>query len=345
MAERGHRTWFISRRGSKTAEAAQDEDAFIHREWTPLKYIDLRAIIALRRLVKREQIEIVHVHHSADLGLAAPALWRTPGVRLLFSNYMRAPKPKRDLYHRLEYGRVERVLTGSEDMRANAIENLPVEPERVEVLPYGLDMERFDPASTPKGTFRKRFAIADSAPLIGVISRLDPLKGQMEMIEAMPAILEREPGAVLALTGDETPELEGAYRHKLEKRAVELGVSESVIFTGPTDDTASVLVDLDIYVLPSYSETFSLGCLEAMAMKKPVVGSRAGGTPEMLDHGECGLLAEPRDHASLAKKVIQLLDDAALRELLASNAREKVKARYDKRVIINRLDAIYRGKG
>lgn len=343
MAARGHKTVFLLRRGARTSEELRDEKVMRVLEMRPIKYIDIRAIITIRSLVKREGINIVHAHNSADLGLAAAALWNMPEVRLIFSNYMWAPRPKRDIYHRLEYGRVERVLTGSEELRKNSIENLPVRPGQVETLPYGLDMSRFDPGMVEKGALRERFSIPPQAPLIGVISRLDPLKGQMEMIEAMPAILKRKPDAVLALTGGETPELSGTFEPKLRARADELGVSSSVIFTGPTDDTASILADLDIYVLPSYAETFSLGCLEAMAMEKPVIGTRAGGTPEMLDNGECGLLAQPRDARSLSKNVIKLLDNPSLAKSMGEAAREKVLMRYDKKVVMDRLDAIYKG--
>lgn len=342
MAARGHDIIFLARRGTNTAEALRSEKGMKSMELAPLKYIDIRAMLSIRRLASREGVDIAHVHSSADLGLVAPALWRAPGVKLVFSNYMRVPAPKRDIYHRLEYARVDKVLTGSDYMRENSIENLPVPPEKVETLPYGLDMDRFDRERVPKGAVRSLYGIPRNAPLIGVISRLDPLKGQMEMIEAMPMISRRAPDAVLVLTGDETPELAGKYKPKLEAEARRLGAQDKVIFTGPTDDTASILADLDVYVLPSHAETFSLGCLEAMAMGKPVVGARAGGTPSMLEDGALGLLAEPKDPASLAENVVRLLEDETLRERISSAARDKVRKNYDRRAVFGRLEEVYR---
>ncbi len=344
MADRGHDLFFLSRKGTPTAEKLRELN-FPGEEWDTAKYVDLPAILKIRSLVKRSGIQIVHAHHSADLGLISPALWRTPGISLIFSNYMQVPAPKRDMYHRLEYGRVNSVIVGSESMRENAKENLPVTPEKILVIPYGIDLQKFNPDKTDKGAVRGRFGIDEGRPLIGIISRLDPLKGQMEMIEAMPAILRKFPDAVLALTGGETPELKGKYKMLLEDKVKALGLAASVIFTGPTEDTASVLADLDIYVLATHSESFSLGCLEAMAMRRAVVGTNSGGTPAMLGNGECGLLAEPKDPGSLAQNVMKLLSGQSLRDRLAMRAREKIKNRYDRKLSMDKLDAVYRAQG
>jgi len=343
MAAKGHDVYFLRRKGSKTAEAL-DSLSFPGEEWNPVDYVDIRAMLAIRSLVGRMRVDILHAHNSIDLGITATALWRAPKTRLVFSNYMNIPKPKHDLYHRLEYGRVARVIVGSETMRINAVENLPIPQERVVTIHYGLDLEKFDPHKTPRGRFRDKFGLDGGRPVIGVIGRLDPLKGQMEMIKAMPLILRRFPSAILALTGDETPELQGAYKSKLVDKTNALKLGDSVIFTGAMENTASVLADLDIYVLASHSESFSLGCLEAMAMRRPVIGTDSGGTPQMLDHGDCGLLAEPKNPASFARRVIKLLSDRELAESIATNARKKVVTSFDRKISMDRLDSIYRGE-
>lgn len=339
MSRKGHEIFFLRRKGSRTAEALRGE--FGDYEFSPVKYIDIRVMFFIRSLIRRNGISVVHVHNSGDLGLVVPALWGMRSVRLIFSSYMQIPAPKKDFYHRFEYGRVDRVLVSSEIMRDNAVANLPVPPEKIEVAPYGLDMGRFDPTHTPKGAIREKYGIGADKIIIGVISRLEPLKGQMEMIEAMPRVIERFPNAVLVLVGDETPELIGKYKHTLEEAVERCGVAGNVIFTGYATDTSVVLADIDLYVLPSHSETFSLGCLEAMAMAKPVIGANAGGTPEMLGYGETGMLAEPKNPSSLADAVIRMLSDPAAMADFAARARAKVETRYDMNVVMNRLHKIY----
>ncbi|MBI4665639.1 MAG: glycosyltransferase family 4 protein [Nitrospinae bacterium] len=341
MAAKGHKNIFLARTGSPTAEALTQVTSIKTFTLDPVKYIDVGAMRFIRQTVRRENVDVVHVHHSADLGLAVPALLGIKGVGLLFSSYMYVPGPKKDYYHRLEYGRVGRILTASLEMRNNIIKNLPVAGDRVEVLPYGLDLARFNPAKTDSGWLRKKLGVEADRAVIGVISRLDPLKGQMEMIESMPKIVESVPGALLALTGDETPELAGKYKPTLEARVKELGLESSVVFTGPAEDTAPYLAGLDVYILPSHHETFSLGCLEAMAMGKAIVGTNSGGTPEMLDNGRCGLLAEPKAPASLAEKTLLLLKSPDLRQNIGQAARKKAASLYDMNLVMERLERIY----
>jgi glycosyltransferase involved in cell wall biosynthesis len=343
MAKRGVKIIFLAKKGTPTAKALRDENGFETIELSVTKYIGVGAMLNIRSLVKQEGVSVIHAHHSADLGLIVPALWGMPDVRLLFSNYMQVPAPKKDLYHRLEYGRVWKILVASEELKRNAEENLPVAPGIVEVLPYGIDLARFDPARAQAGWLRAKYGLQEDRPVIGVISRLDPLKGQKGMIRAMPRILAKAPSAVLILVGGETPELEGRYLGLLKAETVKMGVADSVIFTGETDDTAPYLAGFTVYVLPSRSETFSLGCLEAMAMGKAIVGTDSSGTPEMLGHGEYGLLATPDDPESFAEKTLTLLGDEALRGKLGEKARSSAMSRYDKKAVMERLMVIYTG--
>lgn len=343
MAKRGHKITFLSKKNTPTAQALRAEDGFEKIELSPVKYIDVGAALKIRSLIRQKATTLVHAHHSADLGLIAPALWGMKDARLLFSNYMRIPSPKKDLYHRMEYGRVWRILVASEELERNAVENLPAVSGKVEVLPYGLDLSRFNPARGQPGWLRAKFNLSEDRPVIGVISRLDPLKGQMEIIRAMPRILARFPGAVLALVGGETPEFEGKYLGALKAETSAMRVEDSVIFAGETNDTAPYLAGFTVYVLPSRNETFSLGCLEAMAMGKAIVGTDAGGTPEMLGHGKYGLLAQPGDPESLAEKILALLANETLRTQLGEKARSAAMAKYDKKVVMERLSAIYSG--
>ncbi len=343
MSKRGFNVSFSRRSGSDTAKALKALD-FPGEEFDPIKYIDIRTILHIRKLVKEQNVEIVHAHQSADLGLIAPALWNMPKVRLIFYSNMQTPKPKKDLYHRMEYGRVDRVITLSEAMKKNAIENLPVAPEKVIAINYGLNVDKFDPDKTLKGALRQRFEIDETSPLIGVLGRLDPSKGQMEMIEAMAAILKKQPTATLIFIGDETPEMKGRYKPLLERRVKELDLAGNVIFAGLYDNPASALVDLDVYVMSSHSETFGMSTLEAMMMRRAIVGTDAGGTPELLDFGECGLLAEPRNPASFAENILRLLEDSSLREKFSSNARRKAVESFNRKRSMDMIEALYKNE-
>jgi glycosyltransferase involved in cell wall biosynthesis len=340
-AQRGHDVAFIARDGTPTAEALSNQDLILGDFWRPVNYIDVPIMVRLRKIITSRQVDVVHVHHSADLGLTAPALWRATGIKLIFSNYMQTPKPKQDAYHQREYGRVDKVLVSSGFLKKNVVANLPVDEQVVEILPYGLDLDRFTVEQSIAGSFRAAHHIPANVPLVGVISRLDPLKGQREMIQAAPAIIAAVPDVHIALVGDETPEFEGVMESELKSLATTLGIADRIHFTGYEINTANALADLTVYALPTHSETYSIACLEAMAMGKAIVGTDAGGTPEMLGKGEYGLLCKPKDPLSLAEKVIELLNDGPKRELLGGNARRRAREFYSFDAVIDRLINIY----
>ena len=341
LARRGAEVYFISRTGTPTSYAVQKEKEIASGDFRPFEYVDLRAITAIRSFVKEKNIDIANVSHSADLGLVAPALWRLPSVKLIFASYMQTVNEKKDIYHRLEYNRVDQMLVSGQIMKKYACDNLPIAPAKVKVLPYGLDLRKFEPQTQVTGQFRKKYGIPPKAPLIGVISRLDPAKGQMEMIEAMPAILEKHPKAYLALIGDETTEFIGAYLPLLVEKVKSLGLSDRVLLTGFAENTAEVLADLTLFFLPAHRETFSLSCLEAMAMSKPVAGTNSGGTPETLDNGQCGILFEPKSPTAIAETAIGLLNDPALALRIGARGRERVASLHDRDAVVDRLLSIY----
>ena len=341
LARRGHETYFISRTNTPTSSAVEKEKGIEGGDFRPFDYVDLSAITAIRSFIKERKIEIVNVSHSADLGLVAPALWRMPGVKLVFLSYMQTGSDKKDIYHRMEYGRVDHMLVSGELMRKNAIEHLPIDSDKVKVLPYGLDLKMFAPKKQETGLFRKKYGLPQKAPIIGVISRLDPAKGQMEIIEAMPSILEKHPKTYLALVGDETQESGGVYLPALKERVKSLGLEDRILFTGFAKNTAEVLADLTLFFLPAHQETFSLSCLEAMAMAIPVAGTNSGGTPETLDNGKCGVLFEPKSQIAIATTAIDLLNDPTLALRMGALGRERVELLHDKDTVVDRLLSIY----
>jgi len=119
----------------------------------------------------------------------------------------------------------------------------------------------------------------------------------------------------LAIAGSDYPADSGTTQ-LLKKHSREFELDENVLFTGQRADVASLLAACDIFSLPSFEEPFGLVFAEAMAMKRPVVALTNGGTPEVVEHGKCGLLSRPGDIDALAANLIRLLDDPALRARL-----------------------------
>lgn len=191
---------------------------------------------------------------------------------------------------------------------------------RTEVVPLGLDPRRAEPTELP-GRIRVLF-----------VGRLERRKGVDVLLAAIPALLERHPGLELTLVGDDTLKDDGGetFRERFEREHGGGALGARVHFEGKVSDERlyACVAGCDIFVAPSRYESFGLIFLEAMMFAKPVVGCRAGGMPEIVAHGETGLLAEPGDPESLLECLDRLAADPALRERLGARGREVYRARF-----------------
>jgi glycosyltransferase involved in cell wall biosynthesis len=153
---------------------------------------------------------------------------------------------------------------------------------------------------------RRELGLSRSAPVVGIIARLDPEKGQADTLAAFARVLRRYPEARLLVVGDETPWHPG-YGAGLRKLAAELEIAHAVQFLGRRDDVPRILSALDVFVHPSRREPCGLAVLEASAAALPVVAYAEGGPREIVEHGLTGLLAAPGDVAELAEQLCVLL--------------------------------------
>jgi glycosyltransferase involved in cell wall biosynthesis len=127
----------------------------------------------------------------------------------------------------------------------------------------------------------------------------------------------------------------------LKDHARDLGVLENVVFTGQRSDVASLLAACDVFSLPSVGEPFGLVFADAMAMKRPVVALTNGGTPEVVEHGKCGLLSDPDDIDLLAANLTRMLDDPALRTQFGEYGRKRVEQHFTPQRMASDFAQIY----
>jgi glycosyltransferase involved in cell wall biosynthesis len=184
-----------------------------------------------------------------------------------------------------------------------------------------------------------------SEPVVALVGRLYSMKGQHELVEIVPALLERLPGLRVALVGAADPTVP-EYADALRRRVDELGISEAVTFLGHVEDAALFVAGSDLLAVPSVpaergnTESFSLAALEAMAVGTPVVAYAEGGLPEVL--GECALLVPTGDRAGLREAIVDVLEDESVRERLSSCGRERAASQFSLERMISSLVACYR---
>ncbi|MDQ7904125.1 glycosyltransferase family 4 protein [Phytohabitans sp. ZYX-F-186] len=167
--------------------------------------------------------------------------------------------------------------------------------------------------------------------VVGCVGRLDAVKGQDVLIDALP----RLPGVRVRLVGS------GAREAALRSQAARLGVADRVELTGWTDRVADQLHDMDVYCQPSRYETLGLALIEAMGAGLPCVASATGGVPELLDAGRCGRLVPAGDAAALAEAIGRLATDPAARQALGRQARERTLAAFTAERMAARYESLW----
>lgn len=235
---------------------------------------------------------------------------------------------KKDPLHRWAYSRASKIACLTESHRENLLKALPVSPEQLVVIPHGADIETFHPKH--RDLSLRRQVAQDSQVLISVVGRLDPQKGQAELIQALGQVSDRQ-GFRLLVIGDETAN-EPGEKSKLEGLVKKLNLQEQVLFLPFQKNIERYFSILDVFVMPSYQETFGRVLVEAMASQIACVATNAGGVPSIARHEQEGLLVPPKNVEKLAQALERLISDPKLRQTLSENARRRAESEFDRRL-------------
>jgi glycosyltransferase involved in cell wall biosynthesis len=204
----------------------------------------------------------------------------------------------------------------------------------ISLIYNGVDLQRYN-HQLPCCTLHEEYLIPADAQIVGVVARLEAEKGHRTLLEAWPLVLAEVPSARLLIIG------EGSERDSLEAQVASLGIEDRVVFTGRREDVPAVTAALDVAVLPSYREAQGLSVLEAMALGRPVIASRVGGIPEMIEDGVSGLLVEPHDCDALAAGIVRLLTDHPLADMIAHRGHELVHDRFCIELMVHSISDLY----
>jgi glycosyltransferase involved in cell wall biosynthesis len=286
----------------------------------------------IARLAARYRVDVLHCHHYTSFVYGQIAALMKPGLRVVFTEHGRlsdsAPSRKRRLVNPL-LGRLPAAIYAvSEDLGRHMVaEGFPA--ARVQVLHNGIDPGRHT-SGEARRLARRTLDLPDAAFVIGTVARLDPVKDLATSLEAFAMLRAHIGGARLVIVGD------GLERQSLEEAGDRLGINDAVVWTGHRQDVRSLLPAFDLYVNSSIHEGVSLTILEAMAASIPIVATRVGGNPEVVDL-DTGLLVTPRSAADLALALRALASDPIRRRRMGEAARARVKTAFS----LDRMVAAY----
>jgi glycosyltransferase involved in cell wall biosynthesis len=238
---------------------------------------------------------------------------------------------RRRLGRRLASLLVDRIVIVSDDLHRSMRSDLAVRAAKLRVIRNGVDAELFRPPPE-RDVLRRRLGFAADDLLVGTTGRLEEVKNQQLLIEAAARLVPKYPRLRIVLVGD------GGRRAALEELRGRLGLERRVVFAGACDDVPAWLGVLDVFALPSHAEGTSVALLEAMAVGLPVVATRVGGSPDLVEDGACGRLTPPGDADALARALDGLLASPQLRREYGGAAR----ARACERHTVERTVADYR---
>jgi len=207
--------------------------------------------------------------------------------------------------------------------------------DKVQVIHHGTDVEAFARITEGRSEMRASLGIPEDSVAVGIVGRIAPEKGHAVLLEAFQKIHARYP-LFLVIVGN------GPDEELIRTRAAEMGLADKVLFTGFRDDVNNILNALDIVTVPStWNEPCSAVVQQGMAVSKPIIGTRAGGTPEMVIDDETGFLVPPSDPDALADALARLSGDAFLRKRLGTAGKERVEELFSLRVMTDKIEALY----
>ncbi|MDP1551988.1 MAG: glycosyltransferase family 4 protein [Methanobacteriaceae archaeon] len=265
----------------------------------------LTGTIKLIKMVRNYDINLIHAHYLSPPGLIGLMASMFTGVPfcvtlhgsdafILSSNRLLRPLFKLILIHAIG------VFVVSEAVKEKVLKmGIPQLEKKTKITWNGVDLKRFNPQI--EGSFKKETGIKENMPLILFIGNLVEQKGLKYLLRAKK-LMKEDCNLVIVGGGPLLQDLKGISEYEKIK---------NVIFTGPRSDVENIIPDADIMVLPSLSESFGIALLEGMACGKPVVGTRVGGIPELINE-DIGVLVNPRDPVELADSLDYLLKNKDL---------------------------------
>ena len=283
----------------------------------------IRNFLILRKFILTHQINLIHVSWAKDLILAVFLKILIPiNIKIIFYRQMKLTRPKKNFYHKFLYRNIDLFLVITKKLYMESCEFLPLDKSKIHILPYGIDKPVIKPSISKEGFFRK-YKMDLSKFSIGVFSRIEEQKGQHIVIDA---IKHSEHDIQLFIIGHC---MNDKYKSELISRAKKYNLSSKLCFVGFLKSPMSYMPYFDLIILPTYEETFGLTVVEAMLMSVPVIGSNAGGVPEIISHKHNGLLFKTRDHNDLMQNIDSLIANKELRKKIIENGVKSSNKDYD----------------
>ncbi len=356
LAERGYDTTLVAgtiARGEESMAFVADAHnvhietlSELHREISPIR--DLRAILRLAQLIRRERPTILHTHTAKAGAVGRIAALLARGARPPIVVHTFHGHVLRGYFGRVTtfgFRTLERWLARmttslvavSPEVRDDLVALHVAPAMKFTVVRLGIDLGgRVDNDGAQRRETRRQMGLREDAFVVGWVGRMTAVKRTDFVVRALEKLVADGVDAYVLLVGD------GPDREGLERYAHELGVIKRCLFLGYQEDVARFYDAIDVLVLPSINEGTPVSVIESLAARRPAVATRVGGVPDVVRDGIDGLLVDADDVEGLADRLAELAHDAPRRAAMGEAGRARVLERYAVGRLVDDIDRLYR---
>ena len=295
-------------------------------------------ILRLTVYLRRQRFDVMHSHDLWANLMGVPCAYLA-GTRVIVSSQRDLGNlwwytPIRTKVIRQIHRLASQVIANSLAVKNFLVKQLRVPPQHVQIVRNGVDIQKFECVRADR---RKLFPdLDDTTRLVITVANMHSLlKGHSDLIEAAKQICGEVPEIRFVLVG------EGEKRPEIEQQVREAGLEKHFLFLGSRKDIPELLACAEISILPSRAEGLPNVILEAMAAGLPVVATRVGGTPEIIEDGASGLLVPPEDPCALAEAIQRLLRDRSMAARIGRTARERIRTSFSFERAAREIETVY----
>lgn len=334
LNKRGHQAEILClNKGGDLNKVAKDS----HLKVTELNKkdgLDINLIFELSKFIRANRFDIIHTHNMA------PLIYGTLASRLAFNSNLINTRHGRETktVNPLIWALNQKIVAISNDAKERMLKCNRMNPKKAFVIHNGTELKTFDIklSSEDKLQFKKQLGLRDDTLILGNIGRLAKEKDQGTLIKAVKKMVAKKNKVELIIVGD------GPLNKELKSLVQELNCAESIKFLGYRDDISKLLQIIDVFILSSYTEGISLTLLEAMAAGKPIVATKVGGNPEVVDDGKTGILVPCGFPERIESAVMRFYANRSLIPEFAEAGRKRAYELFSLQNMTDKYEDLYR---
>ena len=336
LTQRGHECFAVVTPGSYLQSVLEKEKISYATLTLSFKRLPLFAARKLALILKEFNADILHFHWGKDLYLASLAKFMAgEKVKLVHTRHMHYTRNKKDIFHRWYYRQLNLLIAGTKLLQKLARQYLVVDSDKIKVLYIGV--------APPKGSipdceqFYQQAGFVRRKLNLAIFGRIEHGKGQHVLVEAMQILVANGYDISLTMIGHT---MDARYKEKLEQTIRQASLDKHIQFKSFVENATECMPCFDVLVLTTYCEMFGLVLVEAMRAGVAVVGTDAGGVPEIIEHQVSGLLVKPGSAEDMQQKIEQLYKQPELLQRYAENGKARADSIFSDELHYNELEKL-----